>query len=201
MFIRAIDEALEALVRTRLPLPESVGDVAFEAPGTKWSAQLSRITVNLFLYGVSRSSHPVRSATVRVNGDQTQLRRPQPMIDLDYLVTTWAGSAREEQQLLGDLVSILAGLTELPAELFSTPPPTSASLDIDADPLNKVREVLSAVGGELKSGLQLRVSVGADAFDWHAAPPPVERIETLMAPNMSRRFATPPVAQPESPVG
>ena len=55
MIIPTIDTGLESLLREGLPLPKSLGDISFESPSGTWSAQLSRITVNLFLFGVGRS--------------------------------------------------------------------------------------------------------------------------------------------------
>ena len=61
MFISVLETGLERLLRSELPLPDDVGDVTFDAPTSNWSAQLSRVTVNLFLYDISRSSQPARS--------------------------------------------------------------------------------------------------------------------------------------------
>ena len=72
MFISHVDSGLEKLLRTRLPLPEEMGDVSFDAPSGTWSAQLSRITVNLFLYDIQRSSQPSAPSTRAPGG------RPAP---------------------------------------------------------------------------------------------------------------------------
>src|SRR6478672_4108830 len=66
MIIPTIDTGLEALLRERLPLPATLGDISFESPSGTWSAQLSRITVNLFLFGVGRSTQQPRPATGRL---------------------------------------------------------------------------------------------------------------------------------------
>ena len=118
VFISNVDSGLERLLRARLPLPEEVGDVAFDTPSSGWSAQLSRITVNFFLYDVQRSTLPSRSATLRPeeNGGSQLRRRPQPMVQLAYLVSAWAGNPRDEHQLLGRVVSLLAGTEVLPDE-------------------------------------------------------------------------------------
>ena len=109
MFIRNVDESLERFIRERLALSDDLGDVTFEAPTSNWSAQLSRITVNLFLYDVGLSNQPSRTALRRVAEDgAAQQRAPQPMVRLGYLVSAWAGSPRDEHQLLGDLVSLFA---------------------------------------------------------------------------------------------
>ncbi|MCW2491684.1 MAG: hypothetical protein QOH56_1767 [Pseudonocardiales bacterium] len=183
MFIRTVDDGLERLLRASLPLPEEIGDVAFDAPTSNWSAQLSRITVNLFLYDVSRSTQPTRSATQRIDSNGRSLRRaPQPMIQLGYLVSAWAGSPRDEHQLLGDLVSRLAAVQALPPELLPSAVTSTVHLDLAEDPLNRLRDIWSGAGGQLKASFTLQVTVAADSFDWQDQAPSVTRIEALTLP-------------------
>ncbi|WP_139983184.1 DUF4255 domain-containing protein [Nocardioides litoris] len=191
VFIANVDAGLERMVRERLPLPEDIGDVVFDAPTSTWSAQLSRITVSMFLYDVRRSTQPSRSATVRVDGDGRGLRRrPQPMVELAYLVSAWAGSPRDEHQLLGDLVSMVSGTDTVPPEMFVTAPTTSVTL-ATGDDRNLGRELWSGIGGGLKASVSLVATVGADAFDWQEQAPPVERIAAMadrMTPDDPRRL-------------
>ena len=126
MFIRVVDESLERLLRAELPLPPEIGDISFDQPTGTWSAQLSRLTVNLFLYDVARSTQPSRSPIRRVvdagNGGATGQRRvPLPMIRLGYLVSAWAGSPRDEHQLLGEVINRLSGLPGLPEKYLLEP--------------------------------------------------------------------------------
>lgn len=176
MFISNVDTGLERMVRARLPLPDEIGDVAFDAPTGNWSAQLSRITVNFFLYDVQRSTQPSRSSMSRTpEGGALQRRTLQPMVQLSYLVSAWAGSPRDEHQLLGDLVSLFAAADHVPEEYFAAPMSTSVSLSL-GDERSLPRELWSAAGGSLKASTTLQVHVGADSFDWKAAPPSVERV-------------------------
>ena len=179
MFIRVIDDGLEKLLRAELPLPTDVGDITFEAPTNNWSAKLSRLTVNLFLYEVSRSAQPVRSQTRNGNG---QNRVPLPMVQLSYLVSAWAGSPRDEHQLLGDVVNVLAGQTSLPPSYLSISLATTVDLGFDDDKHNKPREIWGATGGQLKASFTLQATVAADAFEWAADAPPVRHLEVLTAP-------------------
>lgn len=185
MFISNVDTSLERLVRERLPLPEDIGDVAFDAPTGTWSAQLSRITVNFFLYDVQRSTHPSRSAVARTP-DQGSLQRrvPQPMVQLSYLLSAWAGSPRDEHQLLGDLVSLFAASDHVPPAYVPDAVSTSVLLAL-GDERSLPRELWSAAGGSLKASTTLQVTVGADSFEWQTAPPPVERV-SAMADRMDR---------------
>lgn len=182
MFIRNVDEGLEKLIRARLPLPEEVGDVSFDPPSKNWSAQLSRLTVNLFLFHVDRSAQPARAPQVRVDGDgRAQRRSPQPMIELGYLVSAWAGSPRDEHQLLGDVVSLLAGVSALPAEDAPTRD-SSVLLSLGTGELQRAREIWQGIGGDLKASVHLTATVAADTWDWTDQVPAVQRISVLAAP-------------------
>ncbi len=180
VFISNVDSGLERLLRARLPLPEEVGDVAFDVPTSGWSAQLSRITVNLFLYDVQRSAQPSRSATLRPeeNGGSLVRRRPQPMVQLGYLVSAWAGNPRDEHQLLGHLVSILAGTEALPEEYVVGDLSSTVRLSL-GDEKTQARDIWGVVGGTLKAAVVLQVTVAADTFDWEEQAPAVTRIEAL----------------------
>ena len=84
MVIGTVDAALESLLRATLPLPAEVGDVSFDAPDRSWGASLSRITVNLFLFDVSRSPQPPRPPDERLRPDGRIERRPR---------ATWIGTS------------------------------------------------------------------------------------------------------------
>src|SRR6185437_10257704 len=135
MFIRLIDDGLEKLLRTELPLPPDLGEVSFDAPNGAWAAQLSRLTVNLYLYDVRRSNQPVRAPMMRIGDDGRRERRiPLPMIRLSYLVSAWAGSVRVEHQLLGEVINRLAGTDTLPKEYLVGSPAAPIDLSFAEDP-------------------------------------------------------------------
>ncbi len=183
MFIQVVDDGLERLLRSELPLPPELGDVTFEAPTANWSAQLSRLTVNLFLYEIVRSSQPPRSAVHRVTGEgRAQRRTPLPMIELSYLVSAWAGSPRDEHQLLGDVISLLAAQTALQPQYLPVELSTSVDLAVGEDRNNRAREIWTAAGGRLKASVAVQVVVPADSFDWADVAPAVERVSLLTAP-------------------
>lgn len=188
MFISHVDSGLEKLLRTRLPLPEEIGDISFDAPSGTWSAQLSRITVNLFLYDVQRSNQPSAPSVRTPEAGPAQRRRPQPMVQLGYLVSAWAGSPRDEHQLLGDVVSIFAAVEALPEALLPDDLSSSVRLSLgDSD--NRVREIWSAAGGTLKASFSVMATVAADSFDWEIQPPAVERISAMASRMDDERHA------------
>lgn len=183
MLIPLVEEGLEALLRRSLPLPDEVGDVSFDPPASTWSAQLSRLTVNLFLYEVSRSPQPGQPPARRVDSEgRVERRVPLPMIQLSYLVSAWAGSPRDEHQLLSDvlyafLVSPIIAPEEVRGELAS-----NVQLALVTDERNRPRDLWSALGGTPKGSFTITATVAADAFDWNLAARTVERIEGIAKP-------------------
>ncbi len=190
MFISHVDTSLEDLIRSRLPLSTEVGDVSFDPPTKDWAAQLTRITVSVFLYDVQRSTQTSRAAMrlpAAENGTNGAglRRRPQPMVQLSYLISAWAGGPRDEHQLLGDLTSLLSGLDVVPSDVASSDLASSIQLAL-GDDRNLGRDLWQAVGGALRPAVQLRATVAADTFAWEQPAPSVERIRA-MADRMDRR--------------
>ena len=183
MLIPVVEDGLESYLRAVLPLSREVGDVSFEAPDSTWSAQVNRITVNLFLYSVSRSPLPPRPAASRPGADgRLEQRAPLPMVQLSYLVSAWAGSIRDEHQLLGDVLTRLVAQQVLPAEHLSTPLNSNVQLTLATDELNRPRDLWSGLGGTLKASFTLHATVASDAFGWETAARGVSSIEGMAAP-------------------
>jgi len=183
MFIADVDQALEQLVRERLPLPHDVGDVSFDPPNETWSASLSRLTINLFLHQVARSTQPGRAPIIREadEGERGFRRKALPMIELGYLVSAYAGSPRDEHQLLGNAVSLFAGIATVPPEL--TPSTLASTVNIVLGDEIKPREIWQGVGGKLRASFSIRANVAADTWDWERQAPSVESVSVLSAPN------------------
>lgn len=181
MFIRIVDDGLERLIRDRVPLPEDAGDISFDIPTPTWAAQLSRITVNLYLFDVTRSSHQGRAVTRRVDDNGVAQRRsPQPMVELDYLISAWAGGPRDEHQLLGEVISRLASLDTLPEEYLTTQLSSSIHVNLVEDDRHRARDIWAGAGGTLKASIALQVTVAADTFGWTLEPPKPTTVEAGM---------------------
>ncbi|MEO7125116.1 MAG: DUF4255 domain-containing protein [Nakamurella sp.] len=183
MIIPVIDAGLESMIRQELPLPSTVGDVSFDPPSGTWSAQLSRITVNLFLFGVGRSPQPPRPAVDQVV-DGVRQRRPQlPMIELHYLVSAWAGTVRDEHQLTGELLSYFIGQQILPSGNLPDGMVSPIQLTVAPHDNNRAKDVWSTVGGTIKPSFEVIVTTPIDALPFADLPPAVERIRSLVAPH------------------
>lgn len=183
MLIPAVEDGLESFLRAALPLPKEVGDISFEPPSGTWSAQVNRVTVNLFLYGVARSSQPPRHAPAHPGDDGRLMRRePLPMVQLSYLVSTWAGSTREQHQLLGDVTSRLIAQQVIPAEHLRAELSSSVQLALASDDGNRPRDLWASLGGTLRASFTLLVTVASDAFGWQPAAPGVTSVAGAATP-------------------
>jgi hypothetical protein len=177
VFIRAVDEGLERLLRTRLPLPAEDGEISFDAPTPEWAATVSQPTVNLFLYDVAPSPNAARSGVRRVDvNGRPERRAPPPVMQLGYLISTWGASALEQHRLLGEVLNRLAGLPNLPGEYITTELSSNVMLAIGEDRDNFLRQIWRAAGGMLRASFTLQVTVAADAFDWVPEPPAPEAV-------------------------
>lgn len=177
MLISAVEEGIENLLRAVLPLPPEHGDISFDPPSGTWSASVNRLTVNVFLYGVARSSQPPRVQPDQRGADgRVQRRFALPMVQLSYLVSAWAGSPRDEHELLGDVLTRILAFPILPPEHLSTPLESGVQLSVATDEQNRPRDVWSALGGHLKASFAMVATVAADSYAWQTAAPLVERV-------------------------
>lgn len=183
MFIGVVDEALEQLLRDRLPFPAQAGDISLEIPSRAWVEGLTRDTINLFLFDLTRSATPNRAPTRRVDENgRHERRRPQPMVEMNYLVSVFAGGVRAEHELLGRIVSVLAALDVLPEEYLPRPLSSSVNLAFVDDDNMRARDIWNGAGGTLKAAFSLQVTVAADSFDWTVEPTAVSAIQGSAGP-------------------
>jgi len=190
VLIPTVEDGLEALLRATLPLPEEVGDVSFEAPSSAWSAQVNRVTVNLFLYAVARSPLPPLPPAARTGPGGPERRPSLPLVQLSYLVSAWAGSTRDEHQLLGDVLTRLLSHQTVPAAHLPATLTSSVQLSLASDELNRPRELWAALGANHRAAFTLVVTMASDAFGWQPAATGVSAVEGLAAPVPARPATT-----------
>jgi hypothetical protein len=178
--LHLLDESLEAFLRAVVPLPKREIDVSFEAPDSDWSARVSRPTVNLYLWDVRRNLGQ-RDGGMEVVYDEAgraQRRPPLPRVDCRYLVTAWTSEVRDEHSLLGvTLAALLLHPVIEPRYLAGpyagvVPVPT---LEVAASDGRDNSDFWSALGGQLKPGLDLVVTATVDSTLLVEAGPPVDR--------------------------
>jgi hypothetical protein len=183
VLIPIVDLGVERLLRAELPLGEDVGDVSFDAPSGTWSAQLARITINVFLFAVSRSAQPARPTPDRILDDGRRERRPAlPMVELSYLVSVYAGSTRDEHQLLSDVFTCFVTHPILPADHLTQPLDSAVQLQLAPHDHARIKDIWGGVGGNYRPSFELVATAALDSLPWLPLPPMVDRIDT----NISR---------------
>jgi hypothetical protein len=178
--LHLLDESLEAFLRAAVPLPKREVDISFAAPDRDWSARVSRPTVNLYLWDVRRNLEQ-RDGGVEVvydEGGRAQRRPPLPRVDCRYLVTAWTSEVRDEHSLLGaTLAALLLHHVIEPRYLQGpyagvVPVPT---IEVAGGDGRDNSDFWSALGGQLKPGLDLLVTATVDTKLLVEAGPPVDR--------------------------
>jgi Pvc16 N-terminal domain len=178
--LHLLDDSLEAFLRASVPLPRREVDVSFDAPDRDWSARVSRPTVNLYLWDVRRNKDQREAGVEMVQGENGRpLRRPPlPRVDCRYLVTAWTSDVRDEHSLLGATLAALLVHPEVESKYLQgpyagvKPVPTIEVAGTDGQDNS---DFWSALGGQLKPGLDLLVTATVDAASLVAAGPPVFR--------------------------
>lgn len=187
-----LDQSLEAFLRAEVPLSKREIDVSFEAPDKEWSARISRPTVNLYLWDV-RKNMAERDLGVELVQDGTSPPRrsaPLPRVDCRYLVTAWTSEMRDEHSLLGATLAAFLRHEQLESQHLQgsyaqvRPVPT---IDVGAGSGQDNSDFWSALGGQLKPGLDITVTATVDSAARYVAGPPVERYEIGVARKAERR--------------
>ncbi|BCB76396.1 DUF4255 domain-containing protein [Phytohabitans flavus] len=188
--LHLLDETLEAFLREVVPLPARDVDIAFEAPDGEWAASLSsRPTVDLYLWDIRPNlSERDYGEVIVEEADGRRFRRdPLPRVDCRYLVTAWTSEARDEHSLLGDLLAALLLHPVIEAQylqgVFASVRPLP-SLHLRGGDGSENSDFWSALGGQLKPGLDLVVTVTVDAALRATAGPPTEKLTVRATPGV-----------------
>jgi hypothetical protein len=187
--LHLLDESLETFLRAVVPLPARDVDVAFAAPDGEWSATLSsKPTVDLYLWDIRPNlAERDYGEMIVEEADGRRFRRdPLPRVDCRYLITAWTSEVRDEHSLLGDVLAALLLHPVIEAEhlqgVFAQVRPLP-SLKLRGGDGSENSDFWSALGGQLKPGLDLVVTVTMDAALRATAGPPTEKIEVHAVPN------------------
>jgi hypothetical protein len=166
-----LDETLRNLLREDLERHGFEGvDIAFDAPARDWSGQLSKPTVNLFLYDLREAETLRTSEWSRVKKDgRTFESRPPMVMECSYAVTAWTQAVEDEHRLLSQVLAILFAYPQLPQERLngrlvngSQPFPIKGRI---GQGKGEKSDFWSAVGGQYKVSLDyvVRLSVESGA--------------------------------------
>jgi hypothetical protein len=179
--IHEVDEGLRLLLGES-GFEASGVEVVFDAPTREWAARRSAPTLCVFLYDIREDVSRRGSGEGEVHdadGNVAGRRTPPRWFDLTYLVSAWAARPQDEHRLLTQALVCLTSTGTLPprlltgtlAELGLQVPLDTAGPPPDAP---STADVWSALGGELKASLALRVRAPLAALTRPAAPPVTE---------------------------
>jgi hypothetical protein len=113
-----LDETLRNLLREELEVHGFEGvDIAFDAPSRDWSGQLSKPTVNVYLYDLREAEGLRSSEWSRIQRDGRTLEgRPPMVMECSYAVTAWTQAVEDEHRLLSQVLAIFFAFPELPKD-------------------------------------------------------------------------------------
>ena len=177
LVIAETDQAL-ALVLKRKVLGNAAIAVAFDPPNRPWIQSLKGPAVNLFLFDIKENLHRRDVMYEKVPGPDgvTVARRlPPPRFDLHYTVSAWAPTVFAEHKILAAALRCFCSMTALPRETL--PGPLAAlpyEVLVTTEPGAK-RSMFLNLGGELKAGFELTITVPMPGLPDAPAAPPVQQ--------------------------
>jgi hypothetical protein len=179
--IHEVDEGLRRLLGES-GLEASGVEVVFDAPTRDWAARRSAPTVCVFLYDIREDAVRRGSGAGEVydtDGHLVARRTPPRWFELTYLVTAWASRPQDEHRLLSQVLACLVATDTLPARLLTgTLAELGLTVALDtagaASDVPAAADVWSALGGELKVSLGVRVRAPLAGVTTAVAPPVTE---------------------------
>ncbi|MFF9768395.1 DUF4255 domain-containing protein [Streptomyces sp. NPDC014636] len=187
--IHEVDEGLRRLL-DEAGLAASGVEIVFDAPTSDWAARRSAPTVCVFLYDIREDNSRRNSSGGEIydeDGFVVARRAPARWFELTYLVTAWASRPQDEHRLLSQVLTCLVStdtlgphlLTGSLAELGLIVGLDAGGTGLDAPAAS---DVWSALGGELKPSLGVRVRAPLAGIQRAAAPPVTEGLVVRSVP-------------------
>ncbi|MFC9152198.1 DUF4255 domain-containing protein, partial [Streptomyces bacillaris] len=179
--IHEVDEGLRLLL-VDAGLQESGVDLVFDAPTKDWSARRNAPTISIFLHGIRENAGRRRTGTAEEhdeNGMVIGWRTPPRWFELTYLVTAWTNRPQDEHRLLSEVLRCLMRHDVLPATML-TGSLSELGLTVELEAAGprtdgpSASDVWSALGGELKAAIDLRVLAPLAGERAPAGPPVTE---------------------------
>jgi hypothetical protein len=181
MMLNLLDESMEHFLRAVVPLSPAEADIAFEAPDGVWAASINRPTVNLYLWDVRLSTEEREFGMIEVTDGNGQRHRrgPLPRVDCRFLITAWTNEVSDEHSLLGRVLLALLVNPEIPSEHLAEPLGSVEPLPtikLRTGPATENSDFWSAIGGQMRAGLDVVVSVTLDAAALAEVGPPTREV-------------------------
>ncbi|WNM30853.1 DUF4255 domain-containing protein [Streptomyces sp. Li-HN-5-11] len=196
--IHEVDEGLRRLLGES-GLEASGVEVVFDAPTRDWAARRSAPTVCVFLYDIREDATRRGSGAGEVydaDGYLVARRSPPRWFELTYLVTAWANRPQDEHRLLSQVLATVVATDTLPARLLTgTLAELGLTVALDTtgtgDVAPSAADVWSALGGEMKASLQVRVRAPLAGATRRTAPPVTEGLVVRSTARSEGGEATP----------
>ncbi|MGK5631443.1 DUF4255 domain-containing protein [Streptomyces sp. URMC 123] len=187
--IHEVDEGLRLLL-TESGLRESGVELVFDAPTRDWSARRNAPTVSVFLYDIREDAARRRTGTAQEHDERGMVvgwRTPPRWFELTYLITAWTNRPQDEHRLLSDVLRCLVASEVLPRRLCTgTLAELGLTVELDAASRSprgpSASDVWSALGGELKPSIDLRVLAPLSGERSAAGPPVTEGLAVRATP-------------------
>ncbi len=182
--IEALDEALRQLLSRELPINNGEIDIQFDQPDRQWSAQLSRPTLNLFLYDLrenARLRHPSPPwRPQRGDGDSVVQQRQAVRMDVHYIITAWANEPEDEHRLLSRTLMALFRNPNLPKDvlpevLHDQPAPIQLQA-AQSDELRDTSFFWSALDNEVRPAIVCTLTFALNPYQPFTTPLVRERV-------------------------
>ncbi|MEV6228580.1 DUF4255 domain-containing protein [Saccharopolyspora shandongensis] len=181
--IHEVDEGLRLLLADG-GVPGSGVELAFDPPTTDWAAKRNSPTVSVFLYDIREEPDLRRTGAFEQYDDDGKLigwQRPPHWFQLSYLVTAWTNRPQDEHRLLSDVLRCLVRHDALASQwLTGTLAELGLTVSFDAGGTmaegRSASDVWSALGGQLKPSINLRVTAPLAGERIPAGPPVTEGV-------------------------
>lgn len=205
--IHEVDEAIRTLIE-RDAVNGGEVEVSFEVPSKEWAAKRNQPTVNAYLFDVREELDRRRVELQQVRDDDgrvTGRKRPPRFFRLSYLLTAWTQRPEDEHRLLSAVLHAFLSHEQLPedilpAELDDLGAPLHVTIGEPPPAERSIGELWTALGGELKPSVELRIITPFDlARELPAGPPVTEqpRLEIAGADGQTEEVTGEPAAPPE----
>jgi hypothetical protein len=165
-----LDETLRGLLKDELDRHGFEGvDIAFDAPAREWSGQLSKPTVNIFLYDLREAETLRTSEWSRIQKDgRTFEGRPPMIMECSYAVTAWTQAVEDEHRLLSQVLAVMFAFPTLPtdvmpARLHSVAERFPLSGRIAQPKADGKADFWNAVGGTYKASLDYVTTIACES--------------------------------------
>ncbi|TDD52746.1 DUF4255 domain-containing protein [Saccharopolyspora elongata] len=181
--IHEVDEGLRLLLADG-GVPGSGVELAFDPPTTDWAAKRNSPTVSVFLYDIREEPDLRRAGAFEQYDDDGKTigwQSPPHWFQLSYLVTAWTNRPQDEHRLLSDVLRCLVRHDALaPQWLTGTLAELGLTVSFEAGGTmaegRSASDVWSALGGQLKPSINLRVTAPLAGERIPAGPPVTEGV-------------------------